>query len=128
MTHVLAAEGGYQIFELGGQEWFWLGFCAVISIVALGVGFVMMRGVLAKDTGTEKMNEIAEAVQEGAMAYIVRQFRTILLIVVPLAAIVFVTSAEVISPTGEGLSRVESGRKTTPSERYAARGTGQIHV
>ena len=109
MTHVLAAEGGYQIFELGGQEWFWLIFCAAISVVALGVGYVMMRGVLAKDTGTEKMNEIAEAVQEGAMAYIVRQFRTILLIVVPLAVIVFVTSAEVISPTGEGLSRVESG-------------------
>ena len=109
MTHVLAAEGGYQIFELGGQEWFWLVFCAVISVLALLVGFVMMRGVLAKDTGTEQMDEIAAAVQEGAMAYIMRQFRTIVLIVVPLAIIVFVTSAEVLSPTGEGLSRVQSG-------------------
>jgi K(+)-stimulated pyrophosphate-energized sodium pump len=109
MTHVLAAEGGYQTFTLGGQEWFWLIFCAAVSVVALGVGLVMMRGVLAKDTGTLEMNEIAGAVQEGAMAYIMRQFRTILMIVVPLAVIVFVTSAEVLSPTGEGLNRVESG-------------------
>ena len=44
------------------------------------------------------------------MAYIKRQFRTILVIVVPLAIIVFVTSTEVISPTtGEGLDRWQSG-------------------
>jgi hypothetical protein len=28
MTHLLAAEGGYQAFELGGAEWFWLAFSA----------------------------------------------------------------------------------------------------
>ncbi|MFV0315344.1 MAG: sodium-translocating pyrophosphatase [Microthrixaceae bacterium] len=106
----MLAEGGYQEFGLAGQEWFWLAFCAAISIVALIVGWVMMRGVLAKDTGSDKMNEIAAAVQEGAMAYIKRQFRTILLIVVPLAVVVFVTSAEVLKPgTEEGLTRVQSG-------------------
>jgi K(+)-stimulated pyrophosphate-energized sodium pump len=110
MTHVLAAEGGYQIFELGGQEWFWLIFCAAISVVALVVGWTMLRGVLASDAGTEKMNEIAEAVQEGAMAYIKRQFRTIVVIVVPLAAIVFVTSTEILREgTDEGLDQVQSG-------------------
>ena len=36
------------------------------------------------------------------MAYIKRQFRTILLIVVPLAVVVFVTSAEVLSPNRRG--------------------------
>ncbi len=109
MLHLLA-EGGYQNFELAGQEWFWLLFCAVVAVIALIVGWAMMRQVLAKDAGTEKMNEIAGAVQEGAMAYIKRQFRTILVIVVPLAVVVFVTSAEVISPSsGAGLSRVESG-------------------
>ena len=80
----MLAEGGYQEFTLDGQEWFWLAFCAAISVVALVVGYAMMRGVLSKDTGNEKMNDIAEAVQEGAMAYIKRQFRTILVIVVPL--------------------------------------------
>jgi K(+)-stimulated pyrophosphate-energized sodium pump len=109
MTPILA-EGGYQPFTLGDSEWYWLIFSAAVALVALAVGGVMMKGVLAKDTGTDKMGEIAGAVQEGAMAYIKRQFRTIAIIVVPLAAIVFATSAEVLKPgTEEGLSYVQSG-------------------
>ena len=95
MTQVLAAEGGYQAFTLSGSEWGWLIFAAVVAVVALLLGVVMMRGVLAEEQGTEKMQEIAGAVQEGAMAYIKRQFRTIAIIVVPLAVVVFVTSTEI---------------------------------
>src|SRR6478736_5739413 len=110
MLQTSAAEGGYQVFSFHSSEWFWLIFAAVVSIVALVVGWMMMRGVLSKDAGTDEMNEIAAAVQEGAMAYIKRQFRTILVIVVPLAIIVFVTSTEVISPSGaDGLDRWQSG-------------------
>jgi K(+)-stimulated pyrophosphate-energized sodium pump len=54
-----------------------------------------MRGVLAADEGTEKMKEIAKAIQEGAMAYLRRQFKTIAVILVPLAIIVFLTSTKV---------------------------------
>ena len=57
-----------------------------------------MRGVLAADQGTPKMIEIAAAIQEGAMAYLRRQFRTIAVILVPLAIVVFVTSTEVLKP------------------------------
>ena len=111
MVAVLAGEGGYQDFSLGSQEWFWLCFCAVVSLIALGVGWLMMRGVLKKDPGTEKMQEISQAVHEGAMAYIKRQFRTIGIIVVPLAAIVFVTSGAVTNTTTgkEALSFAASG-------------------
>ena len=110
MHSTLASEGGYQIFTLGHAEWYWLAFSGVVALLALAVGAVMMRGVLAKETGTEKMGEIAAAVQEGAMAYITRQFRTIAVIVVPLAAVVFATSSEVLKPgTHEGLSYAQSG-------------------
>jgi K(+)-stimulated pyrophosphate-energized sodium pump len=69
-----------------------------------------MKGVLAKPTGTPEMGEIAEAVQEGAMAYITRQFRTIGIIVIPLAVIVFLTSSKVIDEgSGEGLNFAQSG-------------------
>ena len=113
MTPILA-EGGYQPFTLGDSEWYWLIFCGVVALIALAVGVVMMRGVLAKETGTEKMGEIAAAVQEGAMAYIKRQFRTIAIIVLPLAAIVFATSAEVLKPGSEdGLTFVQSGLART---------------
>ena len=107
---ILAAEGGYQSFHLGGTEWFWLFFAAATAVLALLVGFVLVRGVLASDQGTPKMIEIAQAIQEGAMAYLRRQFRTILLILVPVAALVFFTSTSVLKPDGtEALSFVQSG-------------------
>src|SRR5215213_6601293 len=114
MMHVFATEGGYQQFTLGGAEWFWLIFSACTSLLALGVGFSLMRGVLAADEGTPKMIEIAAAIQEGAMAYLRRQFKTIAVILVPLAVVVFVTSTEVIKPEDalgavDGLSQFESG-------------------
>ena len=52
MNLVLAAEGGYQVFELGSSEWFWLIFSACTAILAICVGFFLMRGVLAAETGT----------------------------------------------------------------------------
>ncbi|MET1040059.1 MAG: sodium-translocating pyrophosphatase [Acidimicrobiales bacterium] len=114
MSALLAAEGGYQSFELGGGEWFWLIFSAVTALIALAVGFYLVRAVNAADTGTDKMREIAAAIQEGAMAYLKRQFKTIAIIVIPLAIIVFITSTEVVKPTDalgyvSGLSQFESG-------------------
>jgi len=95
MTQVLAAEGGYQAFNLSGSEWGWLIFAAVVAVVALLLGVVLMRGVLAEEQGTEKMQEIAGAIQEGALAYLRRQFRTIAIIVVPVAVVVFLTSTAI---------------------------------
>src|SRR5437016_1572661 len=110
---VLAAEGGYQDFVLHGGEWAWLFFAAATALLALAVGFYLVRGVLAADQGTPKMIEIATAIQEGAMAYLRRQFRTIAIILVPVAALVFVTSTEVLKPHGSlgsaGLSFGASG-------------------
>ena len=95
----LAAEGGYQVFTLDGAEWFWLIFSAVHRAArARSSGFYLMRGVLAADQGTPKMIEIATAIQEGAMAYLRRQFKTIAVILIPLAIVVFVTSTEVVKP------------------------------
>ncbi|HJR44845.1 MAG TPA: sodium-translocating pyrophosphatase [Actinomycetota bacterium] len=111
MNHLqLAAEGGYQEFELGGTEMFWLFFSAATAILAIIVGFSLMRGVLAADQGTSKMQEIASAIQEGAMAYLRRQFKTIAVILIPLVAIVFFTSTAVLKPDESvALSFAESG-------------------
>jgi K(+)-stimulated pyrophosphate-energized sodium pump len=107
---ILAAEGGYQVFELTSTEWAWLIFCALTAVLALVVGFVLVRGVLTADQGTPKMVEIAGAIQEGAMAYLRRQFKTIAIILVPVAVLVFVTSVEVLKPSGaQALSFGESG-------------------
>ena len=111
MNHLLlAAEGGYQEFHLGGTEWFWLIASAGTAVLALLVGFVLRRGVLAADAGTEKMQEIAGAIEEGAMAYLRRQFRTIAMILIPLVVVVFFTATAVDRADGtEALSFVQSG-------------------
>ena len=55
MQSTFAAEGGYQIFTLGGAEWFWLIFSIAVSAVALVAGWFMMQGVLSRDTGTDEV-------------------------------------------------------------------------
>ena len=57
-----------------------------ISLTALAIAFALRAQVLAQDEGTAKMQEIAAAVQEGAAAYLSRQFKTLSVFV----AIVFV--------------------------------------
>ena len=110
MSALLAAEGGYQEFVLQGGEWVVLIGSAVTALLAIAVGFFLMKGVLAADQGTPKMIEIATAIQEGAMAYLKRQFKTIALILIPLTIIVFVTSTEVLKPDNStALSFGESG-------------------
>jgi K(+)-stimulated pyrophosphate-energized sodium pump len=107
----LLAEGGWQSFELGSAEWTILFLSAAAALLAIGVGFYLAKSVMAADQGTPKMQEIAAAIQEGALAYLKRQFRTIGYIVVPVAAVVFLTSTEIVNTdTGEqALSFAESG-------------------
>ncbi len=111
MNPLLAAEGGYQDFALHGGEWFVLIGSALTALLALAVGFVLTRGVLAADEGTPTMKEIAKAIQEGAVAYLKRQFRTIGVILIPLVVVVFLTSVAVKKPDGstEALSFFQSG-------------------
>jgi K(+)-stimulated pyrophosphate-energized sodium pump len=110
LTHLFAAEGGYQAFHLGSTEWFWLWFSAGTAVLALVVGFGLRRSVISAETGTETMVEIAGAIEEGAMAYLRRQFRTIALILVPLVVVVFFTATAIKKPDGsEALAFAQSG-------------------
>jgi K(+)-stimulated pyrophosphate-energized sodium pump len=111
---ILLAEGGWQEFELGSAEWTILILSALTALVAIGVGLFLVRSVLAADQGTPKMQEIARAIQEGAWAYLKRQFRTIGLILIPVAAVVFFTSTEITRPDGSvALSFGASGAART---------------
>lgn len=55
---------------------------AVVAVIALAMGVFFRRQVLAADPGTEKMQEIGAAVEEGAQAYLARQFKTLSVFVV----------------------------------------------
>jgi len=49
----------------------------VIALAAVGLAWMFRGQVLAAGEGTENMRTIAQAVQEGASAYLTRQFRTL---------------------------------------------------
>lgn len=50
---------------------------AVISLAALGLAAMFRKEVLSAGEGTDNMKAIAKAIQEGANAYLARQFRTL---------------------------------------------------
>ena len=68
-----------------------------ISLLALAIAWVLRAQVLAASDGTQKMREIAEAVQEGAAAYLARQFRTLSYFVGIVFFLLFALPAETTS-------------------------------
>ena len=61
----------------------------VLGLLAVVYGIVTSRQVLGASAGNEKMQEIAAAIQEGAQAYLGRQYRTIAMVGAVVAALVY---------------------------------------
>ena len=71
-----------------GRVWLWIAMITgVLALVAAGL---LARAVIASDTGTLEMQAISNAIREGAEAFLRRQYKTIGIIAVVLAAVVFV--------------------------------------
>ena len=70
-----------------GQLYLWIAI--VIGLLALGLAFALARGVIAADAGTPEMQAISAAIREGAEAFLAKQYQTIGVIAIVLAAIVF---------------------------------------
>ena len=57
-----------------------LWFALACSIVGIAAGGLWIKSILDKPTGNERMREIAAAVQQGAVAYLWRQYKTIAIV------------------------------------------------
>jgi K(+)-stimulated pyrophosphate-energized sodium pump len=86
---LLAQEGGRIAAEFRPFEDNALLVILAISLLALFVAYLLMRGVLAAAEGTEKMRLIARAIQVGSRAYLNRQFRTVGVFLLVLAFAIF---------------------------------------
>ena len=106
MSGTLAAEGG-KLSLTGGNVTYVL-VAAVIALVALVFAAAMVKAVLATGKGTTNMQEIAGAVQEGASAYLFRQFKTLGVFVV--IAVVLLYLLPVHGASGDNETLVKIGR------------------
>ena len=82
------------MIELSGGNLTTVVVVAIIALAALGVAAVLVREVLAASEGTPKMKEIAGAIQEGASAYLTRQFKTLAIFAAIVFFILFLLPAE----------------------------------
>src|SRR5437764_2325792 len=90
--------------SLTGVHFTYVIVAAAIALVALGFAGGLVRTVLATGKGTQKMQDIAGAVQEGASAYLLRQFKTLGVFVVIAVVLLF------LLPVNEGGASVKIGR------------------
>ena len=66
-----------------------IGFILVVGVLALVAAALFTRWVLRADVGSEAMQEVATAIRVGAHAFQRRQYETVALFVVVVAAVVF---------------------------------------
>jgi len=100
----LAVDGE---LTLAGLDLTYVIVAAVIALVALGFAAALIKAVLGAGKGTPKMQEIAGAVQEGAQAYLLRQFKTLgIFVVIAVVLLFFLPVTEVTgSETGVKIGR-----------------------
>ncbi|MBO0786407.1 MAG: sodium/proton-translocating pyrophosphatase, partial [Actinobacteria bacterium] len=93
MLRLNLAAGGGAVSVTGGNV-VWVVVVVVIALLALAVAGVLVREVLAASQGTQKMQEIARAVQEGAGAYLRRQFKTLGIFVIVIFFVLLLLPAD----------------------------------
>jgi K(+)-stimulated pyrophosphate-energized sodium pump len=73
----MSASSTVSLVQVTGSNLTYAYIVLGISLAALAIAYGLRAQVLAASDGTAKMREIAEAIQEGAAAFLARQFRTL---------------------------------------------------
>ena len=81
-----------------------LGGVLIVAILGLFYAGFLAAEVLGKDQGTEAMRKISGAIRLGANAYLVRQFKTLVGLILIIAAILYFTAGEQHIALGRALA------------------------
>ena len=71
------------------MDFVWL--IVIVGLISLGMSWYIARQVKKEETGNEKMNEIAAAIEEGSMAFLKREYRALSFFIVAMALLIFFT-------------------------------------
>ena len=92
---IFAAEAGRgNVVTLTGGNVVFVVLVGAIAVLALAMGMMFRRQVLAAGEGTENMQRIGLAVQEGASAFLTRQFKTLAVFAVLAFFLLFLLPAD----------------------------------
>jgi K(+)-stimulated pyrophosphate-energized sodium pump len=67
--------------------------CVILGLVSAGVVAYFVRYVLRQDEGSAKLKQISGAIREGGLAFIHREYRTLIIVVIVIAIILAVVPA-----------------------------------
>src|SRR5438132_6572346 len=95
-----------------------------LSVLALAVAWGLRGYVLRQDTGTPAMRQISDAIQEGAEAFLRRQYRTIGLLSVALGVLIYVLYAFFRKPHADEPAAATLALTTTLSFLFGAHCSG----
>ena len=105
LDHVLAATTGEAV-SFGVGSGLIVALVAAVAVGSLGVAVMFRQQVLAAGEGTTAMQTIATAIQEGASAYLARQFRTLAVFVVLVFVLLFVLPGDLDIRIGRSIAFV----------------------
>ncbi len=102
MSRLNLADSGVEV-SLSGGNITCVAVVTVIALAALALAYVFRQEVLAADDGTENMKRIGLAVEEGAQAYLTRQFKTLAIFAVIAFLLLFVLPGDASIRIGRSL-------------------------
>src|SRR5499433_3509262 len=77
----------------GGVGMAQLAFTLICSVAGLWFAIYLAKWVLQNDEGTKEMQSISNAIREGAEAFLARQYKTIAMLTIPVAVVIYLLYA-----------------------------------